>query len=113
MAVSSSGAPFSQLCSPFTFITVADSVMRLEIAPIPSSLCRWKSRSLWEMMNGKTLQMTVTGAFHVLSHSCSISVSSFKWEIISGDHAHRKLYNSVLRAQKSWAVSDSGIIKAG
>ena len=53
-----------------------------------------------------------------LRHSMSFPIRALFQSVVSSgnyirDHAHRKLYNGVLRTQKAWAVSDSGIIKSG
>jgi len=85
--------------------------MRLEIAPIPS-LCRWKSRSLWRWWMARLWK------WWWLWHSMSFPIPALFQSVVSSgnyirDHAHRKLDNSVLRTQKAWAVSDSGIIKSG
>ena len=85
--------------------------MRLEIAPIPS-LCRWKSRSLWRWWMARLCK------WWWLWHSMSFPIPALFQSVVSSgnyirDHAHRKLDNSVLRTQKAWAVSDSGIIKSG
>ena len=85
--------------------------MRLEIAPIPS-LCRWKSRSLWRWWMARLCK------WRWLRHSLSFPIPALFQSVVSSGnyiraHAPRKLDNSVLRTQKAWAVSDSGIIKSG